>query len=622
MKRQLKIKKQLTQARKKVREALDEWAMTFNSISDLVSIQDKDFRIIKANKALAATFGVPAEKLIGKKCYEIIHGTEEPWPECPHQQALQCGKPVTGEFWEPRLGRYLQVSVSPIVNKKNEMIGTVHIAQDITERKRAEEALRRSEQRFRNLVETTSDWVWEVDQNGVYTYVSPRIHDLLGYRPEEVIGKTPFDLMPPGERERIASIFAHITTQGKPFRGLENVNQHRDGHLVVLETNAVPFFDTEGTFLGYRGIDRDITERKRAEEALRESEEKYRILLDESSDPIFTFYPEGRYRYVNKAFARAIGLSTSEIIGKTIWDVFPKDEADKRFAALKAVFESGQEKVIEVRIPKPDKDQFCITTIKPILEEGGRVLSVICSSKDITGRKQAEEEIRQLLQSVQKQREELRALGARLSEVEEDERRRLSGELHDRVGQNLTALGINLNILRNQLPAETAGRAGKALEDSLRLVVKTVEDIRNVMAELRPPLLDEYGLLAALRWYGKQFSERTGLNTVVEGGETMSRLPPEVEIALFRITQEALTNVAKHGRASRVTVTLEEVDKRTTLTIADNGAGFDPQASRTTAAATKWGLILIRERAEVVGGQVRIDSGPGKGTRIVVEVKG
>jgi len=535
---------------------------------------------------------------------------------------LQCGKPVTGEFWEPRLGRYLQVSVSPIVNKKNEMIGTVHIAQDITERKRAEEALRRSEQRFRNLVETTSDWVWEVDQNGVYTYVSPRIHDLLGYRPEEVIGKTPFDLMPPGERERIASIFAHITAQGKPFRGLENVNQHRDGHLVVLETNAVPFFDTEGTFLGYRGIDRDITERKRAEEALRESEEKYRILLDESSDPIFTFYPEGRYRYVNKAFARAIGLSTPEIIGKTIWDVFPKDEADKRFAALKAVFESGQEKVIEVRIPKPDKDQFCITTIKPILEEGGRVLSVICSSKDITGRKQAEEEIRQLLQSVQEQREELRALGARLSEVEEDERRRLSGELHDRVGQNLTALGINLNILRNQLPAETAGRAGKALEDSLRLVVKTVEDIRNVMAELRPPLLDEYGLLAALRWYGKQFSERTGLNTVVEGGETMSRLPPEVEIALFRITQEALTNVAKHGRASRVTVTLEEVDKRTTLTIADNGAGFDPQASRTTAAATKWGLILIRERAEVVGGQVRIDSGPGKGTRIVVEVKG
>ena len=615
------MKKQLTRAGKKVREASNEWAMTFNSISDLVSTQDKDFRIIKANKAFADAFGIGAEELIGKKCHEVIHGTKEPWPDCPHKQTLQSGKPVTGEFWEPRLGRYLQVSASPIVNKRDETIGTVHIVQDITERKRAEEALRRSEQRFRNLVETTSDWVWEFDKNGVYTYVSPRIEDLLGYRPEEVFGKTPFDLMPPGERERIASIFAPILAQGKPFRGLENINQHRDGRLVVLETNGVPFFDTDDTFLGYRGIDRDITERKRAEEALRESEEKYRLLLDESSDPVFTFYPEGRYRYVNKAFARALGLSPSEIIGKTIWDVFPKEEADKRYAALKEVFESGREKVIEVRVPKPDKDQFCITTIKPILEEGGRVLSVICSSKDITGRKQAEEEIRQLLQSVKEQREELRALGARLSEVEEDERRRLSGELHDRVGQNLTALGINLNILRNQLPAEAAGKAGKVLEDSLRLVVRTVEDIRNVMAELRPPLLDEYGLPAALRWYGKQFSERTGLNTVVEGGETMSRLQPEIEIALFRITQEALTNVAKHGRASRVTVTLEEVDERTILTIADNGAGFDPKASQPAGAGTKWGLILIRERAEVVGGQVRIDSGPGKGTRIVVEVK-
>jgi PAS domain S-box-containing protein len=258
-------------AEEKIKKAAEEWEATFNSISDPVSIHDKDFRIVKANKAFVDTVGIKIEEILGKRCYEIIHGTTEPWPNCPHQRALACAKPTTEEFLEPRLGRYLHVSASPIFNDRNELVGSVHIAKDVTERKRAEETLRRSEQRFRNLVETTSDWVWEVDENCVYTYVSPRIHDLLGYQPEEVLGKTPFDLMPPDESERVASIFDPIMTQHAPFRDLENTNQHRDGRLVVLETSGVPFFDTDGRFLGYRGIDRDISERKRAEDALRKA---------------------------------------------------------------------------------------------------------------------------------------------------------------------------------------------------------------------------------------------------------------------------------------------------------------------------------------------------------------
>lgn len=129
---------------------------------------------------------------------------------------------------------------------------------------------------------------------------------------------------------------------------------------------------------------------------LRESREMYRILLDESSDPIFTFYPDGTYRYVNKAFADGVGRRQDEIIGRKIWDVFSKDEADKRFAAVKWVFENAQVRVIEVRVPRPDGDRYYITTVKPILGEGGEVLSVICISKDITDRKRMEEELRHL----------------------------------------------------------------------------------------------------------------------------------------------------------------------------------------------------------------------------------
>jgi hypothetical protein len=132
-----------------------------------------------------------------------------------------------------------------------------------------EESLRESRERFRGLVETTSDWIWEVDENAVYTYVSPKIRDILGYAPEEVLGKTPFDFMTPDEAKRIVDIFSSIATSQKPFKELENTNIHKDGRLVVLETSGVPIINKDGKFCGYRGIDRDITDRKEAENKLR-----------------------------------------------------------------------------------------------------------------------------------------------------------------------------------------------------------------------------------------------------------------------------------------------------------------------------------------------------------------
>src|SRR5512134_4139993 len=139
-----------------------------------------------------------------------------------------------------------------------------------------EEALRESRKRYQDLVESLSDWVWEVDGNAVYTYVSPKVRDLLGYEPEEVLGKTPFDLMPPAEARRVKEIFGPFAERHEPFHDLENVNRHKDGRLVVLETSGAPFFGEDGTFRGYRGVDRDIGERKRVEEELRRNEERLR----------------------------------------------------------------------------------------------------------------------------------------------------------------------------------------------------------------------------------------------------------------------------------------------------------------------------------------------------------
>jgi len=139
----------------------------------------------------------------------------------------------------------------------------------IAEKMDAAEALRKSEDRFRKLVETTSDLIWEVDEKGFYTYVSPKIKEVLGYEPEEAVGRKPFDFMPPEEGKSIAAVFDSIASERKRFKNLENVNLHKNGSIVVLETSAVPFFATDGTFKGYRGIDRDITKRKQTEEELK-----------------------------------------------------------------------------------------------------------------------------------------------------------------------------------------------------------------------------------------------------------------------------------------------------------------------------------------------------------------
>jgi len=154
------------------------------------------------------------------------------------------------------------------------------LRQEITDRKRTEEEFRKSEERFRLMVETTSDWVWEVDRNGVYTYASPKIRDLLGYEPEEVIGRSPVDLMPPDEAKRVAELFKKIVESRSSFTGAENVNRHKDGRHIVIETNGVPVFDAKGDLSGYRGIDRDITKRKQVEQDLLKERNQLQILLN------------------------------------------------------------------------------------------------------------------------------------------------------------------------------------------------------------------------------------------------------------------------------------------------------------------------------------------------------
>ncbi len=212
------------------------------------------------------------------------------------------------------------------------------------------------------------------------------------------------------------------------------------------------------------------------------------------------------------------------------------------------------------------------------------------------------------------------ALARRQLQAEEMGRRRISRDLHDMVGQNLTALNINLHFIAKQLPPDTSQDVRGRLEDSGALIEEVVRRIRDLMADLRPSILDDLGLTPALRWYTREFSRRTELNGVAQLEEIQPRLLPEVETSLFRIAQEALTNIAKHSQAKQFVVRLEQQDDKIVMAISDDGVGFDFGEMRHDPTKTGVGIVDMRERAEAIRGQLWVECQIGKGTCVWVRV--
>jgi signal transduction histidine kinase len=216
--------------------------------------------------------------------------------------------------------------------------------------------------------------------------------------------------------------------------------------------------------------------------------------------------------------------------------------------------------------------------------------------------------------------QELQALSRRLVELQEVERKELGRELHDRVGQNLTALNINLGILKGLDSSLDGAEAASRLADSAALVKATVRAIENVVSELRPPMLEDFGLMAALHWYATEFSLRTGITVSVGGKEPSARIPADIEIALYRIVQEALNNVAKHAHATTVVIALGRSGSKYEMSVTDNGIGFRTVDLRAQPSRPGLGMVTMRERAQAVGGRFEVMALPESGTRLTVRV--
>ncbi len=290
----------------------------------------------------------------------------------------------------------LETSGMAFTDNTGQLAGFRGITRDITARTEAEAALKQSEERFRNLVETTSDWIWEVDPEGHYTYASPQVGNLLGYTPSELLGQRFTKTMPEKEGETMKTLFADIATHGAPIHSLVNINQHKDGRTVVLETSAVPFYDKDWNIQGYRGIARDITERMEIEKQLEFERNLFRSFMEHAPDLIYFKDSDGRFIEVNAAKATEVHLPPEEIIGKTEFDFLPHAQAQQQLDDELEIMRSEKPLQKEEFCSTPSGDRWYLTTKVPRYDEHGKVVGTFGTSWNITLRKQATEELRNL----------------------------------------------------------------------------------------------------------------------------------------------------------------------------------------------------------------------------------
>jgi PAS domain S-box-containing protein len=487
-------------------------------------------------------------------------------------------------------------------NEKGTRLSGASAVPSMADNRQTEESLREAEPKYRSFFENACEGIFQTTLDGKFITANYALAQMLGFDSAEEMIAARTDIahehyVDPQRRDE----FKRLLDATGVVLEFELEAYRKDGSRVWLSENVRAVRDESGEVQYFEGTCLDITERRRAEEALRESEERYRELFENAKDAIYVHDLTGRYTSVNLAAERLSGFTREEILGKHFSNfVAPRDLKYARTNLCRKLDEEN-ETIYEVDMVRRDGQRVPVEISSRLIYEKGVAVGVQGTARDITERKRAQDALRMYSQ--------------RLMEVQEVERDNIARELQQQIGQALAAVRTNLQSI--QRSSRTADGV-PPLDESIRIVDEALERVRELSIELRPSLLDDLGLSVALRQYVDRYAQRTGIIAeVLNGFKDDSRLPRELETACFRITQEALTNVARHAHAVSVSVQLERFRERMLLTIMDDGVGFDIANLRKSASeASALGLRGMEERALAVGGYVEIDSGAGRGTRV------
>ena len=492
-------------------------------------------------------------------------------------------------------------------NTEGEPILMTGSMMDITERKLAEEKIIHSNERFELIAKTTNDAVWETDLETGVSWGNEMHQMMYGLTLEnEIPNFEDWEMhLHPDDRDWVVkslheALASTDNTWITEYRFLKS-----SGEIVTIYDRTYIVRNKEGKPVRMMGSMMDITERKKVEDALLQSEEKYRTLVEQATDGIFIADHTGKFVIVNSAAVKLSKYTEEELANLTIYDLADPEEIKTnpfRFEEMKS--EQGARS--ERKLKRKDGSILDIEINAKFLSDG-RFLAFI---RDITERKKAEDELNSSYKAIRK-------LTSHLQNAREEERTHIAREIHDELGQQLTVLKMDVSWLNKKIKQLENQQLNDKAAEIVQMLNDTVNTVRRISSDLRPVLLDDLGLAAAIEWHLMEFGKRSGIKTEFFTLESAIEIPRAIATGLFRIYQESITNIARHAEATEVMVELFVEDKVVTMAISDNGKGFDV----TNIGRKKTlGVLGMQERTVMMGGTFRIKRNPAKGMKVEVQV--
>jgi PAS domain S-box-containing protein len=396
-----------------------------------------------------------------------------------------------------------------------------------------------------------------------------------------------------------------------PFEAAQRAGRETIAHFVKR---------SEGLEQRVQVLDRQMAESERSEQA----RSRFEAMLNICKDAIVLVDARYRCAAVNDTYCRAIKRTREDVTGRSVSELAGRQAFEKSVKPnLERCF-TGEEILERAWVSLGASERRFHEVCYSPLRESGVVTHAMVMTRDVTERQrfeealvQSEEHYKELFNEACVMQESLRQISDRILHAHEEERKRISRELHDEVGQALTAVSVNLAVLKIHPGAGDAGLQAR-IADSLRTLEESMNRVHLLMRELRPPMLDELGLLPALHSYLQAFAERTGLRTRLTTFPGVESIDPGHKLALYRLAQEGLTNAAKHARATLVQLSLRKSDGKLVMEVKDDGQGFDPERVPSGAGRNRLGLLGMRERARLIGADFEIESAPGRGACVRV----
>ncbi|MBF0612179.1 MAG: PAS domain S-box protein [Magnetococcales bacterium] len=577
-----------TMARQRIFSLLD-------ALPAFVYLQNRQRVIQYANTAFRTIFG---EVEGGRTCWQIFHPLGHHCDVCHGEKVFSQG---VSEQWEvtDRQGRVYMVHDSLFTEEGWEPL-MMGVGLEITPRIQAEEALARSEHRFQALARMAPVGIFRTDIQGNWIFVNPRWEEITGLTVQQAAGCGWLQAVHPQDREPLLTSWQKALAEPQPLQA-EFRLQKTTGDILWVICQATPDVDEIDGFVGLVGTITDISERRIMEEALSESNRRYRAIVEDQTELIGRFQPDGSLTFVNEAYCRYFNQPRETLLGshflhhvleETKAAIGPKLAELTRSSPVVAI--EHQSFVGEVRWQK--------WTYRAIFTLDGQLAEYQAVGRDITEDKKIQEAILHLK-----------------DELELQERKRLAITLHDGVGQSMQAINLGLKLAATTFP-HNPNEALKTLREMSREITETIAQLRDITGELRPSFLERMELVEAMRWWGGRVAERSRVEVRIQPRTELPPLSLRIKYNCFQIFQEALTNAIKHSGSKEVIVTLEHtVDDHLKMEIMDRGKGFDPN-KEGGVSQQGLGLSIIPERVARMGGTLNVRSEPGRGVVISVLV--